>query len=383
VRNTSALRNPAALAAIAEAARRAGAAAPAPSSAAPGASGAPGAPEDTAVTVGRVFAEVLGAPVGETTDFFDAGGTSRQTMTLLRRLRLALDRPLLMEDFLADPTVRGVAVAMASGSGGRPGLEVLRRGRDDVPPLCVVHGYQGDVDIYRALVDALDTAGPVYGLTTDPFAVERPGASVTAIAAEHVQTVMAEFPRGPVSLVGFSFGGLVAFEVARQLTERGRSVGLLGLLDTEPPAASVSPLSRRLRRLAYYASLVVPGVGDEDLPAAVRRRLRRADGGGREHPGTPGTLDELGGADRDLLPTAERVHNAHRWAGYAGPVTYFRARRRIPLIMNQLYEWRRVAPRLTVVPVPGAHRDLLAAEHADVLAARVSEALGRAPRRTS
>ena len=76
-----------------------------------------------------------------------------------------------------------------------------------------------------------------------------------------------------------------------------------------------------------------------------------------------------------MLRRSEEAFNRHVWGPYAGPVSYFRARRRIPVIMNQLYALRRVVPDLTVVDVPGAHHDLLAAEHAAELAARVSEAL--------
>ena len=69
------------------------------------------------------------------------------------------------------------------------------------------------------------------------------------------------------------------------------------------------------------------------------------------------------------------VFNGYLWGPYDGDVTYCLARRRLPVVMNLLHAWRRVAPRLTVVKVPGAHHDLLHAEHAPILGRTLSEAL--------
>jgi acetoacetyl-CoA synthetase len=72
---------------------------------------------------------------------------------------------------------------------------------------------------------------------------------------------------------------------------------------------------------------------------------------------------------------ARRVYDAYRWARYEGPVTFFRATRRIPVLTHQLYAWRRVAPHLTVVDTPGMHYDMVDREHAGALARAVTEAL--------
>jgi len=69
------------------------------------------------------------------------------------------------------------------------------------------------------------------------------------------------------------------------------------------------------------------------------------------------------------------VANDYRWGRYDGPVTYFRARRRIPVITNLLFAWRTVAPQMTVVTVPGAHHDLLREKGCGLLARRLSAAL--------
>ncbi|WP_138758772.1 acetoacetate--CoA ligase [Modestobacter altitudinis] len=350
VRNVSALKNPGSLEGLAAAAARA-AETDVPTTA---------VGDDVRSTVGAVFAQVLGGPVPGHADFFDAGGTSRQTMTLLRQLRLELGRPLLLEDFLADPSVDGVTRAVTSEpADGRP-VEVLRAGDPGTAPLLLVHGYLGDVDIYRSLVDALRTPAPVYGLTSDPRIATRDGVSITSIATSLVTKVQQAVPAGEVRLAGYSFGGLVAYEMARQLVALGRSVTFLGLLDTEPPFRRLSRASRALRTLAWWIALVVPGMVEDTVVGVLRRRFGH---------GAPAT-EEMA-----TFAAAHRVFNAYEWGPYAGPVTYFRARFRVPVVANLLYAWRRVAPDLTVVDVPGSHHVLLGGEHSAELAAQLDAAL--------
>ncbi|SFT90773.1 acetoacetyl-CoA synthetase [Geodermatophilus amargosae] len=368
VRNASALKNPGSLEGIAAA--LAATQVPTPGtgdgSSVDGVRG-----DDVQAVVARVFAEVLGAPVPEDADFFDAGGTSRQSMTLLRRLRGELRRPVSVDDLVAAPTIGGLAAVLAVGGGRDVAVEVLREGVAGVPPLVLVHGPQGDVDLYRSMVDALDTDAPVYGLTAHLGTADAVGeASVAELARRHAERLEELQPTGPVRLAGYSFGGLVALEMARLLTARGREVGFLGLLDLLPPTGQLSRNAQRLYHLAALAARLVPGMAGDTvvdfLRAGPLRRLLPA-----AAPSSP---------DEEVLRRSEEAFNRHAWGPYAGPVSYFRARRRIPVIMNQLYALRRIAPDLTVVDVPGAHHDLLAAGHAPELAARVSEALAASVR---
>ncbi|RBY75321.1 acetoacetate--CoA ligase [Geodermatophilus sp. TF02-6] len=351
VRNVAALKNPGSLESIAAAAVRH----------AEGAAVPPEEGDDVHAVVSRVFAEALGAPVPDDVDFFDAGGTSRQTMTLMRRLRMELHRPLLLEDFLVDPSIKGVTGAVAAGATQTSPVEVLRPGRPGVAPLFLVHGYLGDVDIYRSLVDALQTPAPVYGLTSDPEIAAREGVTIVDIATALVATVQETVPDGDIRLAGYSFGGLVAYEMARQLTAAGRSVTFLGLLDTEPPFRRLSRTHRALRTLAWWIALLVPGMVEDTVVGVLRRRFGR----------------DVAPPDEEArtFAAAYRVFNTYEWGPYDGPVTYFRARFRVPVIANLLHLWRRQAPNLEVLDVPGSHHVLLSGEHTGELAACLDAAL--------
>ena len=317
--------------------------------------------DDLTSVVRRAFREVLAGSVADTDDFFAAGGTSRQSIMLLRRLRRELERPLRMSTFLAAPTVAGVAAALAADDEDDSPVELMRDGDPDQPALFVVHGNFGDVDVYRSMVEALHVPGPVVGLTARLEAPDGRPLTIVELAAQHVETVTAARPDGPVRLTGFSFGGLVAYEMARQFAAQGRPVAFLGLIDVQPPMGSLDRASRLLHRAADLLAHLVPGMTRY--------------GAGRQFVSRLLTRRTVG--NQDLAHTAQRSYDGYRWGAYPEPVTFFRARRRVPVFSDVLYAWRRVVPRLTVVDVPGAHNYLLDRENAGVLAQRLSEALQR------
>ena len=164
---------------------------------------------------------------------------------------------------------------------------------------------------------------------------------------------------GPYDLAGSSFGGLVAFEMARLLAEAGRAPEHLALLDVRPPKGSLTRFESLLRKASTLIALFIPLFHDRTLGQALRDRFRKS------------SLP----SDRAALQGGVAVYDDYRWRRYDGRVTYFRARVRLPVIMCLMFAWRRVAPQLRVVDVPGEHDDLLDAKHAPRLAERVSAAL--------
>lgn len=112
------------------------------------------------------------------------------------------------------------------------------------PPFFCVHPLFGVVFPYLELVQHLGNDRSFYGL--QPFGIDgqtRPLNRVEAIAQAYLQAIQAVQPQGPYFLGGWSFGGLVAYEMAQQLTQAGQTVALLALLDTPAPC---HPRSRYL-----------------------------------------------------------------------------------------------------------------------------------------
>jgi len=359
VSNLAALRNPDCLPGIAAAAAGAAAAeAAAAAEVAEPVRGADGSGGDVHAVVAATFAQSLGAPVEDDVNFFDAGGTSRESIRLVRQLRIRLGIDVPMSAFLADPSVQGLTAALGTVTGTRPTVELLVSGDDQQPPLFLVHGTFGDVDDYQIVIETLDVPGPVHGLRgrlTHPDGTSR---SLCELAATHAETLDAFQPSGPIRLAGYSFGGLLAFEIARQLVERGREVGFLGLIDVRPPTASLTRLQRSLKQLAGALTAAFH-VERRTLSSLLLDRLR-------PHRATAYFAGPHG--------RARMAYDAYRWGRYDGPVTFFRAARRVPVLTHQLYAWRRVVPVLEVVDTLGMHYDMVDRVNAGTLAAHLSAA---------
>jgi acetoacetyl-CoA synthetase len=368
VANADALRSPGCLEAI----RDAVAAATAPTATAPAAPATTdGDPLLQAVTA--LWAEVLGTgAAGPDDDFADLGGTSRQVLSLLRRVRLDLGADVPLQAFAEEPTPRALARAVAAaGSAGSGGATVLREGTGR--PVVLVADAWGQLNLYAGLVRRLATDRPVLGLQPPLTGPDGAHTTIEEVAQRAVERLRALQPEGPYTLAGYSFGGLVATAMTAALEARGATVAWLGLLDVRPPRAA---LDRReltaQRRWARLRTLRSGGVA----AAAVRRRLRPS----AAVPARPPSAV----ADPELafFSRSEAVGEAFRPGPVRAPVTFFLAEGSRPTVRGTLSAWRRVARRLTVVVVPGHHGDLdddrvglLSEQHVGTLAAHFSAAL--------
>jgi thioesterase domain-containing protein len=126
-------------------------------------------------------------------------------------------------------------------------LVSLQIGNPSSLPLFLVHPHGGTVFCYQALAAALGDRVTVFGIQCRGLEEgERPLASIPAMAAEYIKDIRLAQPEGPYQIAGWSLGGPIAFEVARQLESAGSKVGLLGIFDSAIPASSGKNLEQLL-----------------------------------------------------------------------------------------------------------------------------------------
>ncbi|MEQ6492221.1 cytochrome P450 [Pseudomonas aeruginosa] len=259
--------------------------------------------------------------------------------------------------------------AEGAGAAGPALGAVALRGWKVAAPLFCLGGAGGAVGYLAPLDAAMAASRPLVALRSPGLdGDEPPLGSVEEQATRFIQVIKVIQPEGPYLLAGHSYGGIVAYEMAQQLSARGESIGALLLIDTlrvENSGASEPPSAEAL---AYELGL-------------VQRRL----GGARE---SRALLDnpQLVAVYRANYAAMERYEPRH----YAGPLTLFKAREALsaatlhPQRRTRLYfdeptlGWGELCPALRVVELDGDHFSLVLPPQAQRLAAAIETALGDA-----
>ncbi|MFI9811618.1 condensation domain-containing protein [Saccharothrix variisporea] len=185
---------------------------------------------DLPPAVTRTWEQVLGhPPAGPDQDFFAAGGSSLTVLHLAAALESATGTRLDLVTWLADPTPRRIADHLAGTTTPDTTLVVLNDAEG--PHLHLVHGAGGSPQDFRALVDAL----PDWHITASQDRTTH--TTVTDLAATY-RADLAAAGRRPDVVAGWSFGGLVAHELAAEpateVAAEPANTALL-LIDTPPP----------------------------------------------------------------------------------------------------------------------------------------------------
>ena len=269
-----------------------------------------------------IWEEVLGeGPVGVRDNFFDLGGHSLLSLQLLRRIQQRHDLALSISGLLSDPTVENMAGLIRRGGRTSPaGHLVPLQTRGRAAPLYLVHAIDGSVLAYAELARLLGPHQPVFGIQASGLdATSSPLDDVGSMAERYLGSVREQQSEGPYRLVGWSMGGMIAFEMARRLQASGREVSLLALLDPPAPAGARVTASQRNIERAVDRWLSEAGLTGD--PGAPQRLIARA----REAGLLPPELD-LDSA-RGLLPVLEHHQRAvrrYRPGRYAGKVLIVR-----------------------------------------------------------
>ena len=225
------------------------------------------------VYIANIWRNVLGIrDFGIDDDFFELGGDSLAVEEVLAELqKLGPDLPTAT--FISAPTVAGLAAAAERGASADLGAGVVEmRHVADAPTMFCFAGAGGIALAFERLVRDLDLELQIYGVQM--HALEYRGIPDFTVrrAAERFLRAFAGLPtNGPYVLIGHSYGGSVAFEVARELRRAGYDVALLALIDTFPPADDAETRSRGFVDRTKRVWGAVPGDRPLDRLIAIPR----------------------------------------------------------------------------------------------------------------
>jgi amino acid adenylation domain-containing protein len=187
----------------------------------------------------KIWEKVLGIQsISVRDNFFELGGHSLLAVRLLSEIEKVFGKNLPLATFFEAQTVEQLANFLRQEEWSAPwrSLVMIQPGSTK-PPLFCVHAIWGNVLFYRKFVRYLEPDQPFYALQAQGLdGKHAPCVSVTEMAAHYIQEIRTVQPEGPYSLGGYSFGGLVAFEMTRQLHAQGQKVALLAIFDTVAPS---------------------------------------------------------------------------------------------------------------------------------------------------
>jgi thioesterase domain-containing protein/acyl carrier protein len=181
----------------------------------------------------QIWQQVLGQPrIGIRDDFFDLGGQSFAAIQVMTRIEQRYGRRLPLGELLRGRTVERLARHIEEATAASPLVRMNQV--DSGVPLFLVHPAGGNVLCYRDLAQRLRR--PVFGLQAPALTAERHEfQSLSQLAALYVRAVRELQPHGPYHFGGWSSGGLVAFEMCRQIEESGSDVERLTMIDAPSP----------------------------------------------------------------------------------------------------------------------------------------------------
>jgi amino acid adenylation domain-containing protein len=201
----------------------------------------------------NLWQKVLKVPdVGITDNFFNLGGDSLRAVEIFLRIEESFGKSLPLSILFTAPTIEKLAVAIRRdplrGAGAR--LIAINPGGSELP-FFAVHGGLGEVLVYRDLSTALGKNRPFYGIRSSGLSEGKTElTTIQALADCYIDEIRGVQEHGPYLIGGYSFGGIVAFEMACRLKARGVDVPLVVLFDSPNPSEprKTHTLFRRVKK---------------------------------------------------------------------------------------------------------------------------------------
>ena len=336
-------------------------------------------------TICNAMAKVLKLPhVYPNQSFFDLGGHSLLSIELIGRIELATGRKLGIADFNANPSPRAVAAVLESGrQSSRHIIPIQPEGNK--PPLLAIHILGANEEYFRPMAEHLGNDQPIMGVSVGSLDENTP-TGIEYTAGRYCADINQHYPTGPIHLMAVSLGSYMAFELARQLKESGREVGLLAFFDAAGPGGrgQVSGWRRivaHLRRARYtgwgYPAQILRNRIHNLRNTIASRQIKRVSNDGETH--APKTVFEF-------IASNELAVQQYTPRPLDVPITIFRAESDFMDTAETKASglgWAPVAQAgYEVIDVPGGHLSMLQPPNITTLAARMQDALDRFPAQT-
>lgn len=356
------------------------------------------APEgETERILAGIYAEMFDtAPekLSATANFFDLGGTSLDILRLRSMVAQRLGAPgLQIITVLMAPTVRELAARLGEdGATVRPYDPIVpMQVVGDKTPLFCVHPGVGEVLVFVNLAKYFVGDRPFYALRARGFNEgEKPFENFEEMVATYVDAIRAKQPHGPYAVAGYSYGGAVAFEMAKVLEAQGERVDFVGSFNLPPHIKyrmNELDFVETAANLAFFLALIDKRQS-LDLPGQLRHLSREEQLAHFIDIAPKARLAEL---DLTLekftawATLADGLTDLGRTYAPSGSVRSMSVFYAIPLrgtkkdwLDNELSRWDEHCPDVRYLDVPGEHYTLMGPNHVAVFQSILRKELDRA-----
>ncbi|MCA1031292.1 amino acid adenylation domain-containing protein [Bacillus timonensis] len=302
-----------------------------------------------------VWEELLSAKdrIGVKDSFFSLGGHSLLAMRLFSEIEREFGVRLPVSVIFKEDTVEKLALKMTENTVIVRSLVQIQTGHRSRRPLFCIHALDGEVMQYYRMAKRIGEDQPVYGLR---YVMDENLESIEEMAARYVKEIRSVSANGPYVLIGHSLGGVVAYEMARQLAAAGCEA-LPVLLDTKNPAAYSVALGLRAKLWRQMRIMVRLPLWEwaQFFFEKVNEQLVH-----RKNPQhAKETMDGLA-----------NVLSQYETPRYDGKVVLFQANDcKANVLVDEFHGWRDIVEldSLEIVKIAGDHHSLLKEPHVDTL----------------
>ena len=319
------------------------------------------------------------SPIGVDDNFFSLGGNRRTADLLFADIARRLGREVPTATIFHAQTIAALASVLDQPTLPRFSPFVQMKAGTAKPPILIAPGLDGCAS-FSKLAKRIQTEHPIYGIQAKGVdGRENPFDCVEDMAQYYVEGLNEFQPYGPYILIGYSFGGLVALEMAQRLSDSGKQVGLLVLIDAYPHPRNLSS-GQRLRLSVQRAARHISEMKEKPIRGAVeylfsgfKRRLGIAGANGGQDLSATSRLSLA----RTTLRVKDKSYVAlarYRPRPYCGDMKFIKSENDTYFPGDPHPVWANLARTFEVETVSGNHLDMVTT-HFEGLAAALTRYL--------